>query len=72
MELTEKDILKLKKVLENIEKGTATTFDKPFSIESLKGILEPKCAVCRGLIEKEMVVVNDRKMHSKCRSKYKM
>jgi hypothetical protein len=71
MELIEKDIERLKKVLEAVEKGTATTFEKPFCIDSIKTIIEPKCTVCRCLIEEKMVVVNNRKMHEKCRSKYK-
>lgn len=71
MELTEKDVERLKKLLESIEKGTATTFEKNTSIEAIKGILEPKCAVCRGLIQEGLTVVNGRKMHEKCRLKYK-
>ena len=71
MELTQKDLERLKKLLKDIEDGTATTYEKPASIEALKSILEPKCAVCRRLIDKEMVVVNDRKMHSSCKSRYK-
>ena len=71
MDLTDKDIERLKSVLESIEKGTATTYDKPACIEALKGILEPKCAVCRKSISDDMLVLNERKMHEACRSKYK-
>ncbi|MBD3389235.1 MAG: hypothetical protein GF416_09080 [Candidatus Altiarchaeales archaeon] len=71
MELTEKDIERLKKVLEAIQKGTATTYDKPTCIEALNAVLDPKCAVCRGPIDDDLVVVNERKMHQKCRSRYK-
>jgi hypothetical protein len=71
MELTAKDIERLNKILEAITKGTATTYDKIYCIDSLKGILEPKCAVCRNSISENLVVVNDRKMHDKCRTKYK-
>lgn len=71
MELTQKDLEKLKRLLKDIEDGTATTYEKTASIEALKSILEPKCAVCRKLISEEMIVVNDRKLHAACRSKYK-
>lgn len=71
MDLTVKDIEKLYMVFEKIEKGTATTYDKPACLEALTSVLEPKCAVCRKEIKEFMVVVNDRKMHEKCRSKYK-
>lgn len=72
MELSEKDIERLKKLQEALEKGTATTFDKTASLETIKAILEPKCAVCRGLIKEGMTIVNCRKMHDKCVSKYKV
>jgi hypothetical protein len=71
MELTKKDVEKLKKTLENIEKGTATTYDKQFCIDTINAIIDPKCAVCRTSIDDHLVVVNNRKMHEKCRSKYK-
>ena len=71
MELTKKDIEKLKAILISIQKGTASTFDKKANIEALEGILEPKCAVCRKPIEDEVLVLNDRKMHPKCQGKYK-
>jgi hypothetical protein len=71
MELTKKDEERIKKVLDYVDKGTATTYDKQYCIDTLNAILEPKCAVCRGIINEKMVVVNDRKMHEKCRSRYK-
>ena len=71
MELSEKDIERLKKLQEALEKGTATTFDKTTSIETIKTILEPKCAVCRVLITDGLKIVNGRKMHGKCQTKYK-
>ena len=70
MELSEKDIERLKILLGALEKGTATTFDKNTSIDAIKAILEPKCAVCRGLIKEDLKIVNNRKMHEKCVSKY--
>jgi hypothetical protein len=71
MELTQKDIEKLRGVLESVKKGTSSTYEKQANIEALSAILDPKCAVCRNPIEDDQVVVNDRKMHEKCRSKYK-
>jgi hypothetical protein len=71
VDLSEKDIERLRKLKDAIEKGTATTFDKTFSVDTINGILEPKCAVCRGLIKEGLTIVNDRKMHNSCRSKYK-
>jgi hypothetical protein len=71
MELTNKDVERLKKIIEYIENGTATTYDKKYCIEALNAILNPKCAVCREPIIDYLVIVNDRKMHEKCRSKYK-
>ncbi len=71
MELTGKDAEKLKAVRDAIEGGTATTYDKKACLEALNSILEPKCAVCRKPIEGNMVVVNERKMHEGCRSRYK-
>jgi hypothetical protein len=71
MELTEKDMERLRAVLDAVEKGTATTYDKPFCHDTIMGIIEPKCAVCRQQIKESMVVVNGRKMHLKCRTKYK-
>jgi hypothetical protein len=71
MELIEKDLERLKMVLESIEKGTATSYDKPACIEALNAIIEPKCAICRIPIREEMIVINGRKMHEKCSAKYK-
>jgi hypothetical protein len=71
MELTVKDIEKLKKIKDSINRGIATTYDKSACIESINSILEPKCTVCRGIIESDLIVINDRKMHEKCRSKYR-
>ena len=71
MVMTEGDLLKLHKVLESIEKGTATTYDKAFCVEVLKGILEPKCSICRGVMAGDLIVVGGRKMHAKCKSRYR-
>jgi len=71
MQLTQKDLERLKKLLKDIEEGTATTYEKTVSIEALRAILEPKCAVCRKLISGEMAIINDRKLHPACQAKYK-
>ena len=71
MEIIDKDLDRLKSVLEAIERGTATTYDKSACIEALNAVIDPKCAVCRKSLENDIIVVNERKMHTKCRSKYK-
>ncbi|MBM3309814.1 MAG: hypothetical protein FJY77_06105 [Candidatus Altiarchaeales archaeon] len=71
MELTPKDLEKLNFVLQKVKEGTATTFDKQVVEQYLDSIISPRCAICRGVIEKDMVVINERKMHSKCSKKYK-
>ena len=70
MELSEKDLKRLESVREAVEKCTATTYDKKACLDALETVLEPKCAVCRQLIEGDMVIVNERKMHAGCRSRY--
>jgi len=72
MELTKRDEERLKKLLKDIDDGTATTYEKQASVEALKAILEPKCAVCRGLIGEDMAIVNDRKLHERCKDRYKV
>jgi hypothetical protein len=71
MELTPKDLEKLNFVLQKVKEGTATTFDKPTVEQYLDSVINPRCAICRGVIEDELVVINDRKMHSRCSKKYK-
>lgn len=71
MELTEKDIQRLKDLLSTIENGTACTYAKKDNIEALKGILEPRCCVCRKEIRDDLTVINGRKMHAKCQKRYK-
>ncbi len=71
MELTRKDLEKLKYVLQKVKEGTATTFDKATVEQYLDSVISPRCAICRGIIEEDIVVINDRKMHSSCSKKYK-
>jgi len=70
MDLTKKDVLKLKKVKKFVDEGTACSFHKKEVSHLLESILNPKCAVCRKPIGEEMEVVNQRKMHPGCRKKY--
>ena len=70
MELTRRDIERLSMIKSAVENGTATTFEKKSCMEALYSILEPKCAHCRGKIDDELVIVNDRKFHTRCSAKY--
>jgi len=74
MKLTQKDIEKLKYVAAKIKEGTATTIEKSTVEQYLESILNPRCAICRCVIEKdeELAVINERKMHIKCSKKYKV
>jgi hypothetical protein len=72
MKLTQKDVEKLKYVAEKIKDGTATTLEKSTVEQYLESILNPRCSICRGIIQEDedLVVINDRKMHIKCSSRY--
>lgn len=70
MELSKRDVERLSMIKSAVEKGTATTFEKKACMEALNAILEPKCAHCRGDIDDELVIVNDRKFHKKCSARY--
>ena len=72
MELTSKDLEKLKYVFQKVKEGTATTFDKQVVEQYLDSIIRPRCAICRGVIDEDIVIINDRKMHSNCSKKYKI
>ncbi len=72
MELTSKDLDKLEYILDKIKGNTACSFDKPKCVENLESIINPKCAVCRNLIEDNMVIINERKLHDACKSKYRI
>lgn len=71
MGLTQKDLEKLKYVLQKVKEGTATTYDKATVEAYLESVIRPRCAICREVIEKDMVIINERKMHSKCSKRYK-
>lgn len=71
MEISKRDIEKLNYVLRAIEKGTATSFDKIGCKEALLSIISPTCSICRKPIKDTIIIVNERKMHPNCRSKYK-
>lgn len=69
--LTVKDEERLEFIIDSINKGLACTVDKNTCISHLDGILKPKCCVCRGIIGANLIVINDRKMHESCRSRYR-
>lgn len=71
MELAQKDIEKLKYVLQKVKEGTAATYDKASVEAYLESVIRPRCAICREVIDKDMMVINERKMHSRCSKKYK-
>ncbi len=69
--LTKKDIEKLVYVRKSVNDGLACTINKNECILALDSVLEPKCCVCRQVIESNPIIINERKMHASCRSKYK-
>jgi hypothetical protein len=71
MEFTSKDFEKLKFVFQKVKEGTATTFDKATVEQYLESIINPRCSICRLVIDGDMIVINDRKMHAVCSNKYK-
>ena len=68
--LTNRDLEKLRKIQKHVSEGTACTYDKQKVQEYLESIIKPKCSVCRKPLEGNICVVNDYKMHLKCRKKY--
>jgi len=69
--LTSKDHKRLKFVLESIARNDACSYDKPKCIEYLDSIVNPRCVVCRKPLDGDYEIVNERKMHKKCRKRYK-
>jgi predicted nucleotidyltransferase len=69
--LTNRDIEKLKEIQKSVSEGTACTYDKQKVQEYLETIITPKCSVCRKPLDSAVVIVNEHKMHPKCRTKYK-
>jgi len=70
-ELTEKDLEKLDFVRKSIAKGDACTYDKDMCLEYLESILNPRCSICRKPLEGAIVLVKGRKMHPRCRNRYR-
>ncbi|MBN2014499.1 MAG: hypothetical protein JW778_04910 [Candidatus Altiarchaeota archaeon] len=70
MTLTKKDVEKLKKIQRSIAEGNACSYDKTECLTYLDSILNPKCCVCRKPLGDEIEIVQDHKMHLKCRKKY--
>jgi hypothetical protein len=71
IELSEKDVEKLKFVFKSISDGLACSFDKNKCLEYIDSVLNPKCAFCRKPITGGFVVVNQHKMHPECGNRYK-
>lgn len=69
--LTKRDIEKLKEVRKSILDGNACTYDKIKCLQHLESILEPKCVVCRGKIDDDYVIVNEKRMHNACKGRYR-
>jgi hypothetical protein len=69
--LTNRDLEKLREIQKHVSEGTACTYEKPKVSEYLETIINPKCSVCRKPLEGIITIVNDYKMHPKCRKKYK-
>ncbi|VVB54359.1 Uncharacterised protein [uncultured archaeon] len=70
MEITSKDIEKLKFVKDSIDKGNATTIEKNECLQALDAVISPKCAMCRMPLGEGYAVVNERKFHESCVKKY--
>jgi|GEM_PF-1097127 len=69
--LTGRDIEKLRRIQKSISEGNACSYDKSMCLEYLDSILNPRCCICRKPLDGEIEVINDHKMHKKCRNKYK-
>ena len=69
MEITQKDVEKLKIVRVAIDNGTATTVEKNACLQALDAIISPKCAVCRLPLE-DYLIINERKFHPACSKRY--
>jgi len=68
--LTGRDLEKLKEIQKHVCSGVACSFEKARCEEYLETLLNPKCSVCRKPLEDKILIVNDHKMHPKCRKKY--
>ena len=69
--LTEKDLKRLKFVLKSIDRNDACSYDKQECLRYLDAVINPRCAVCRKPLDTDYEIVNDKKMHIKCRKRYK-
>jgi hypothetical protein len=71
--LTSKDLEKLRFVQKSVIENTACSYDKEVCMQHLDSVLDPKCMMCRKSLaaEAEIEIVNDKKMHVKCRKRYK-
>jgi hypothetical protein len=71
--LTGRDLEKLRFVQKSVIENTACSYDKEVCQQYLDSVLDPKCMVCRKYLggEEQIEIVNDKKMHVKCRKRYK-
>ncbi len=69
--LTEKDLKKLRFVFNSIYRNDACSYDKQKCLQYLDSIINPKCAVCRKPLDSDFEIINEKKMHKKCRNRYK-
>ncbi|MBN2251556.1 MAG: hypothetical protein JW724_05745 [Candidatus Altiarchaeota archaeon] len=68
--LSKRDLEKLTEIQKNVSEGTACTYEKAKCQDYLESVINPKCCVCRKPLEGDIYIVNDHKMHIKCRKKY--
>ncbi len=69
--MTEKDRKRLKFVFKSILRNDACSYDKQKCLQYMESIINPRCVVCREPLGSDFEIVNDRKMHEKCRKRYK-
>lgn len=68
--LTDKDLKKLRFVLESIARNEACLCDKQKCLQYVDSIVSPRCCVCRKPLTGEIEIINEHKMHKKCRKRY--
>ncbi|MEA1924643.1 MAG: hypothetical protein U9M95_02125 [Candidatus Altiarchaeota archaeon] len=68
--LTKKDKKRLNFVFKSIARNDACTYDKQKCLQHLESIINPRCVVCREPLDSNFEIVNDKKMHKKCRKRY--
>ena len=69
--ITEADMEKLKKIQKSIDEGIACTIEKQENLRYLDSIMNPRCSVCRKPLDGDFEILKNRKMHKKCKKRYK-